>query len=381
MVGEHRELGFEVLDCGIRLAGPAEVVDPLARAYARFAAETPDPGWAAVSVVSTDPPRLEVAGRPVTLAAGVDLAGQVYRWFLRLLLEGVESLAVLHAAALVAPGTGRAVLLAAPSGHGKTGLTLELVERGFRFLGDDYAPLDLARREIHPYWRAVSVREDAVQRIPARASRAVASADAPRLFDKRLLDVGQVYGEEALGRRPAPLGHVILLTAGPPEVDPAESGHAWVDVVVRHDGAAGLVEELSGLDGVEVEGRRDLGGAAALRLRLGGGGSTGRLDELLDGESIVHLEKYWSRRPDFAQPPRAARIPRRVATVALGREMLNRSPGSRFLARYDGSATRLFIELAEALGAADCLRMRVGPAARTAELVERICHGEEDVPE
>jgi hypothetical protein len=53
---------------------------------------------------------------------------------------------------------GRAIVLPAPSGTGKSTLTLALVSRGFGYLSDELAPIDLARRTVHAYSHALCLK-------------------------------------------------------------------------------------------------------------------------------------------------------------------------------------------------------------------------------
>lgn len=62
----------------------------------------------------------------------------------------------IHAAAVAfAGGVG---VLAAPPGTGKSTLTLALLERGFTYLSDELAPIDIRGRLVHPYAHAVNLK-------------------------------------------------------------------------------------------------------------------------------------------------------------------------------------------------------------------------------
>ena len=58
--------------------------------------------------------------------------------------------------------------------------------------------------------------------------------------------------------------------------------------------------------------------------------------------------------------------------IHLGREMLNRRRGCRFIDRYEGDVTRLFVDLAGSLTGARCWRVRVGRFTDTIDLVESL---------
>jgi HprK-related kinase A len=68
---------------------------------------------------------------------------------------------LLHAGAV--EREGRALLLTGESGAGKSTLSALLGERGWRFMGDEFALLDLADGALHPFPRAVSLKNDALR--------------------------------------------------------------------------------------------------------------------------------------------------------------------------------------------------------------------------
>jgi len=68
----------------------------------------------------------------------------------------LEILALIHAA--VVERNGKAVLLPAPSRHGKSTLTSALVDAGYGFLSDDMAVLDLHTGRVFPFPLGLSLR-------------------------------------------------------------------------------------------------------------------------------------------------------------------------------------------------------------------------------
>ena len=363
---------FRILDTVASLSGPSEIIGPIVAAYERFGFESSGPGQGVrVAVRSGDPPTLEADGRVVPLLPELDATLQVYQRFLEAVLDGFTSHAVLHAAALITPG-GDAVLLAAPAGHGKTTLTLELVSRGFGFLSDDYAPLDPSSSAVSPYPRRVGLRLEDTEHYPERIRRAAADPAAPRLFGKALLDVGGVLGEAMLATRPAPLRHVVLLTSRDPEAESPDST-TWLRLAARREASARISAALEEIDGVEIAEGQELSEIVLWQVRLHHERMpTEALSRVLEDEAIIVTEKYWEDRPDFSATPAKAPIKRRIASTLLGREMLNRRGNSRFPQRYDGSVTRMLLDLAEALRGAACWRVRVGRYRETADLIEEL---------
>jgi len=69
---------------------------------------------------------------------------------------GRPDLYFLHAAAVAL--AGGVSVLAAPPGTGKSTMTLGLLERGFTYLSDELAPIDIRRRLVHHYAHAVGLK-------------------------------------------------------------------------------------------------------------------------------------------------------------------------------------------------------------------------------
>jgi HprK-related kinase A len=67
---------------------------------------------------------------------------------------------LLHAATV--EREGRALILTGLSGSGTSTLAAWLGERGWRLMGDEFALLDLAEGELHPFPRAVSLKNEAI---------------------------------------------------------------------------------------------------------------------------------------------------------------------------------------------------------------------------
>ena len=76
---------------------------------------------------------------------------------------------------------GRAVLLVAPSGTGKSTMTWALSHHGFRYLSDELAPIDPGTLRVHPFPRALHLKAEPSDGYPmSSAGEADGSVDPRR---------------------------------------------------------------------------------------------------------------------------------------------------------------------------------------------------------
>jgi HprK-related kinase A len=163
-------VGFRI---GSEWRGP---LDQLRRLYAgypepegacdftvRLEAEAPWRRWLRPSVAIRGDYVLPDAA-PLPLALGLLAAEMGMNLQMAL---GQRRYLLLHAGAV--ERDGRALLLTGESGAGKSTLSALLGERGWRFLGDEFALLDLADGRLWPFPRAISLKNAARDLFPDAA--------------------------------------------------------------------------------------------------------------------------------------------------------------------------------------------------------------------
>ena len=360
---------LRVLGVSVVLRGPESVLGPVVGAYRRFLVpHPPADGTHEIVVESASSTSFTDGSTTVPVIDGMGPTLQVYERFLLAVFDGVSSHAVLHAGAVVTPG-GAALLIAGPSGFGKTSLTLELLVRGLGFLSDDYAPIDLATGSVHPYPRTVGLLPGGSARTPRVFVEAAQKPELPRLLGKALIDVGDVLGEAVLATDPVSVDNVVFLDA-----DRAEGAYpSVVHLGVWHHGiseAAGMIEEALGADVLERTDRKDITiWRIGLRLERM---QTERFSDLLDRDFVAFHETLPGSRPEFEAEPRLTPIRPRDMALLLCREIQNRRRRGALMQAYNGDTTRLFLDVASALARARCYRLNVGNFESTANLLEQL---------
>jgi HprK-related kinase A len=122
----------------------------------RLEAERPWRRWLRPSVAIRGDYGLPDAA-PLPLAQGLLAAEMAMNLQMAL---GQKSFLLLHAAAV--EKDGRALLMTGPSGAGKSTLGALLGELGWRFMGDEFALLGLDDGLLHPFPRAVSLKNESL---------------------------------------------------------------------------------------------------------------------------------------------------------------------------------------------------------------------------
>ncbi len=122
----------------------------------RLEAETPWRRWLRPSVAIRGDYILPDAV-PLALAHGLLAAEMGMNLQMAL---GQKRYLLLHASSV--ERDGKALLMTGASGSGKSTLSAILGERGWRFMGDEFALLDMEDGRLHPFPRAVSLKNQAV---------------------------------------------------------------------------------------------------------------------------------------------------------------------------------------------------------------------------
>jgi hypothetical protein len=127
------------------------------------------PLWGVLELSTPDSPRfvVYVDGRIQIDANRIEQAVDLLSWSLNThVATAAREFFVLHAGCLSLPGTSTALLLSAPSGSGKSSLTAALVQRGFGYLSDEFAPIDPLSGQVYPYPKPINLKPGSVPLFP-----------------------------------------------------------------------------------------------------------------------------------------------------------------------------------------------------------------------
>ena len=104
---------------------------------------------------------------------------------------------------------GRALVMTGMSGSGKSTLSAMLGERGWRFMGDEFALLDMDSGEIYPFPRLISLKNEAISAMEAIVDE---SRFGPRLQDTPKGDIRHMSPpQDAVAAMQTPAKSALLL--------------------------------------------------------------------------------------------------------------------------------------------------------------------------
>lgn len=185
--GEVKLLYLSVFNCtiGLQCEG-ANVHELLLAAYGQMAAPPVSPLDISYSVGQANAdPGFFVARTGQERLLAQDVAEFLFLFEKDLTIELQRrrpDLFFIHAAAV--EFDGKAVIIAAPSGTGKSTTAWGLLHEGFRYLSDELAPVDLERMAVYPYPHALCLKSDppSPYALPAATLRTTETLHIPVKF-------------------------------------------------------------------------------------------------------------------------------------------------------------------------------------------------------
>jgi len=348
---------FKILGLELSISGPAECIDPVSFAYRAFVCDRPS---RAAAWVAWGDDGVETDRGNFPAVAGLAAPVQFYPRFLDRLYDGIGDFALIHAAVVVR--AGEAVLLAAPSGHGKSTLALELARRGWTLFSDDFAPIGMDTGTVFPFPRAVGI----VPGSPAtpRPFAEAAAISTHEVFGKRLVDASAVADTATLSTAPARVSHVFLLEG---DLLPTPR----LELSCPRSEAQRLEQRLAAVRGLRIAERISQGSLDAISIESEQGSHvTEELNRIALDPAVVFSVKRWSRRATWDGGAACTPVSRRETAQQLARELLNRRPGGRLMDRYGGDTVSLVVDLAATLRSARCWRVEPGALGLTADKIE-----------
>ena len=280
-------------------------------------------------------------------------------------LDSVRGQLLFHAGVISAGERG--MLICGPPGFGKTSLVLRLVQAGFGFLSDDYAPVALESGWVSPFPRSLGIvaASRKARRLPQEVPR------SHRLLhdDKWLVDPEGIPGLRLAG----PCRPEVVLLLGPPERE-VGSGANRYEISVAPDRVEDLLQRLPE---ITLRPQRRVAGSRGKVFRFmlpPGMDLSARLQTWAHANrpSIYSLRRLFHRTGVFRPPLRVNPVAPRDGLIEVLGDLQNRRPGSVGSGPSGASASQLLMQTAALLGRASFYRFLGGSLASRAEAAAAI---------
>lgn len=312
----------------------------------------------AARFASGDPPRLTGPGGTWLLDARV-AEWHAYNLVVDDLTGSVGDHFLVHAASLRRGGD--ALLIAGPSGFGKTTLALHLALRGFSLYGDDIAAIERSSGLLIPFPRSVHLRAGSRATLGPAQLRALSSSI------RDVTDEGWTISPASLrhdGDAPCRVAVVALLRSpGEGAQVPAPAVHdLWMT-----DGHGEEIDDLARLSGV-VRVVRTKDDPTAARVETDDPAPFTRWMEE-HRRAIVAAIPVPRGEPEFGAAPRMVPIGGFQAALEICQALVNRHEGSLLAREFGGHETLLAVEVADALREARCFALWPGRLEETVDLL------------
>ena len=308
------------------------------------------------------PPYVHYAGRIQPLMETALRDSHAYMYVLNRVLAAVGGHYMLHAGAVGGP-RGAMLFLGGP-GFGKTTLILALAARGHALYSDEFACVDRATGLVHPFPRALGLRESGLALFPGLADRPMIQVKSLGRGVKFLLDPLALPGARV--GMPAPIAEVFVLSSGQEDA----AAELRIDVAFRGDREE-WQPRLAALAGGELETEAQMEGYRLGRYRVPPKSTAAFADLCVQADqAILYHERVAGPRPDFSGDPRLAPIRKSDVATLLLEGLRNREGcfGSR--EGFRRGAARAYMDLVRRIRPARCRRLVVGSLDATVGLVQ-----------
>ncbi len=156
----HETRHFRIGAVGVTLNGPGAVLDLYAKTYSPFASTEPVENALVFDITPHGRSRYCVSGGPGDRTADLtprSAVAEIEALLNQQVIRHLQHFVQYHAAVLSWRGDG--VIFPADSGTGKSTLSAALINRGWQFLSDEFALVDPHTLYVHPFPKALCVKE------------------------------------------------------------------------------------------------------------------------------------------------------------------------------------------------------------------------------
>jgi len=310
-----------------------------------------------------DMPCVIVNGILYRISDDVDVAASAEMIIFKKIFERLDRCFLLHAG--VVSKNEKGYVICAPSGFGKTTLVMELVSKGYKFLSDEYCPVNIEDYHVTPFPRRVGLtrnsiflKRDDVNRFSFLQHETKQFVDCNDMFPGAI-------GTECL------VDFMIMLTAEPTTPVLADKN---IIILAMFNENQSLMAELIN-SGVAVLDKLVRGFYIAYRLNIPRQGAvTEKFQKLWKKYQmdIFYVQAVECAQHSFNRAPTIEHLGESAAAFEILTRLINRSPAGKLHERYEGKSSKVFLKIGEFANNLKCYKMTTGRLSEMADIIDSL---------
>lgn len=287
-----------------------------------------------------------------SLAEAPNPAILAYQMVTSMLMKQLRGFFILHGG--VVAKDDYALVISGPSGSGKTTLVTALLDAGFQFLSDDFCPINMETRLVHPFprtmWRVRKACDSTSDRIAGSPSDCTVRGGKIRVE----LDPLKIR----IASEPCKVGAFILI-----HPDARDDQWCVIRVHIEQRGEKTLLGAAAGMKGIIVERLHGVSSGWEIRYRKKEGHARMAISLLKTVEPYtLSRSRVDSHNPDFLRDPSLTPLPCHEMAHLLLNELKSEHDWLRVKPGH------YFMQLIEALEEVSCWRLTTGRLEKMKDL-------------
>ena len=310
-----------------------------------------------------DDPCVIIDNVPYQLSAEDEVAGAVEMIILKKIIDRVDKYFLLHAG--VVSKNGKGYIICAPSGFGKTTLVMELVSRGYKFLSDEYCPVNMDNYRITPFPRRVGLKNNSPLLNAANVNKCLFMEHETKQF----ADCNEIF--PGCSGIECSANYMIMLAGSS---DPDISKDTNITVLGLFNENESLLAEIEDC-GVVVGKKYSKGFYIAYRFEIPKRDSlTGKFQNLWKKyrNDIFYVAIEQNEKPEFASSPSIELLSKSKAVIEILTLLINRSPAGKLMDKFGGKSSNIFLQAGEFTKNLKSYKLTTGKLNEVADMIDSL---------
>lgn len=318
-----------------------------------------------VTCKSPEEPFVLYNGEKYRLPLSENIAVYAVSFIMRKAIESVHKYFLIHGGAVERDGVG--IVFSGNPSQGKTTLVLKLVEKGFNFLSDEYAPLSRKKGTISPFPQSVGVEDEALKMFWKEMFNESEKGlrNDLRGNSKWMVDVDNIFDGEIDGEYQ--LKYLFILS----EAGSQKKDSDIVEVAFLENKEA-FVEAITMFNGVIPVSEGNIDNYSFIRY------SVPKKKEIINTfheicekfkKNVIYTEKVSESKPVFFEKTAITPAIPSSFCIEMIENIRNFSHGSVLFDEFEGKYSSVIFEIAGLLKGVNCFYLKPGTPDDTADRI------------